>query len=287
MRPKPKRKPTAQRADLLEQVQQENLKFYKRVRRQAKLDGVWDPAEEELSQWQYVAATVVERPPIINLPVEPEVSETVGMLQRFNEAKRYPTPSGFLENPNDPSASLPSMEAEADGKGGDVLDPLPRKTKEDVENKVHSIRRVLDRPLFLLVKKAGREENVWQFPGIAFDSQVDTTMFDAARRGVLEMCSRRCRVRYLSKAPIGHITYEYPEPRTVADPDAPEQQRQVKGAKVFFYHALLKQGRVKPHEQLLADYAWLPKDQALDTIDAANLRELSSTMLFDLSALEA
>ena len=128
--------------------------------------------------------------------------------------------------------------------------PASRETEADTNNDRRSANRRLQDSLFLIVKR-NRADNSWQFPQGKF-LESDTSIRGTSER-VVERAVGNPKLWFVSNAPIGHISYDYPQ--------EVQQKRNQFGAKVFFSRAQFIQGTVKLNTKLYTDYAWVARDE--------------------------
>lgn len=144
--------------------------------------------------------------------------------------------------------------------------PGPRITEADLKNDLHSLRRKLDKKLFLIVKEKPNATNKepgnspWRFPeGIR---QGDETLRQIAEASLLKETGTKLETYFVGNAPITFHTRELSD----------NQQKQFKayGAKTFFQYAYFLNGNVTL-DSSLADYAWVTRDELKDYLSPSVL----------------
>jgi hypothetical protein len=134
--------------------------------------------------------------------------------------------------------------------------PQPRVTKEDETNDVRSLRRRLQRRLYLVVKVAdpsGGSQPVWRFP-MAPRAKEDK-LLDAARKAADGLVGEM-DIYYISKIPCGYTWFELP-PATGAE-----------GAHVLFFRGQRLGGNVAlPDDKKVLDYAWITNDELANYVE--------------------
>jgi hypothetical protein len=128
--------------------------------------------------------------------------------------------------------------------------PQSRVTAEDEANDVRSLRRRLQRRLYLVVKMAdpsGGSQPVWRFP--MAPRAKEQTLVDAARKAADGLVGEM-DIYYLAKIPAGYTWFELP-PATGAE-----------GAHVLFFRGQRLGGNVAvPDAKKVLDYAWITNDE--------------------------
>lgn len=130
--------------------------------------------------------------------------------------------------------------------------PAPRITEADHKNDFTSTERKLDHSLTLIVEQTLGNDKIFLLPQGKI--QTNETLYDAAQRVVKELCGDEIQTTILGKAPCGLHKYKYPK----------AIRRDVVGAKVFFYRAILKGGQV---DEKCANFEWLDKVELLAKVD--------------------
>jgi len=82
----------------------------------------------------------------------------------------------------------------------------------------------------------------------------DETLYQAAQRVIHELCGDKLQTHIYGNAPCGFYKYKYPM----------EIRKDKIGAKVFFYRAILKSGKVD--EKLENSFQWLDKTELFDKL---------------------
>ncbi|RHZ54735.1 hypothetical protein Glove_423g17 [Diversispora epigaea] len=126
-----------------------------------------------------------------------------------------------------------------------------RITAADIENDVKSLDRVLQRTLYLIVKKP-RNKHAWQFPQGGVEKP--ETLLQTATRELEEECGNHMDVWFVGRRPIGYYKYEYPEGYS-------RDLVKYTGAKVFFMKAHIFSGQVRVDNKEIVDFAWVTKQE--------------------------
>ncbi|CAG8598400.1 2456_t:CDS:2, partial [Acaulospora colombiana] len=126
-----------------------------------------------------------------------------------------------------------------------------RVTLADMKNDVKSLDRVLQRTLYLIVKKP-RDEHSWQFPQGGVEKP--ETLLQTATRELKEECGSNMDIWFVGRRPFGYYEYEYP-------PGYSRDQMKFSGAKVFFMKAHIFAGQVEVDNKEIVDFAWVTKQE--------------------------
>lgn len=130
--------------------------------------------------------------------------------------------------------------------------PASRTTKADETNDLQSIDRKLEDPLTLIVEQTLGKDKLFLLPqGKIADGE---TLYQAAERIIKEHCGDELQTQIYGKAPCGFYKFKYPK----------EIRGEKIGAKVFFYRAIWKAGKV---DEKLKNFEWLDKDELLKKVD--------------------
>jgi large subunit ribosomal protein L46 len=131
----------------------------------------------------------------------------------------------------------------------------PRVTRQDVEGRVKSLNRCLDRGLFLIVKLPG--EDFWHFP--LGHWQTGETTRETAERSLETMAGAELDSYFLGNAPIGHVQYESGEVPPL------KGVKGASGARLFLHHSMYCGGL--PYASEAADFAWVPREELKNYLD--------------------
>eukprot|EP00002_Diphylleia_rotans_P027384 TRINITY_DN548_c0_g5_i1.p1 TRINITY_DN548_c0_g5~~TRINITY_DN548_c0_g5_i1.p1 ORF type:complete len:260 (-),score=61.76 TRINITY_DN548_c0_g5_i1:509-1288(-) len=218
---------------------------------------------ENSKKVRLVAATVLERYPVILEDVPEWKQRYVQMKERHDEHIRKQYPPEFLEQ-----FKGKVVENKPDDNG--VLTTFPlhlRVTEADRTNNFHSLNRALQHKLFLIVKK-DRSEHAWQYPQGGVEA--GETLRQAAMREFVEECGNDMKVFFLGHHPMAHIDYEL----------SPKDQEEFKAdaTRVFFYRAIYQHGKVQLNTKELVDYNWRTKEEMREIL-SPELMKLSEVML--------
>lgn len=147
----------------------------------------------------------------------------------------------------------------------------PRLTEDDKINNLKSIDRCLNDTLYLLIEqKVGHKK---EFTVPHGQRQSGENMRQAAERVLFEQCGKDITVRFLGNAPWGYCRYKYSSLK-------PSKDIQSKGAKLFFYRAVLQDGNATENVSHIPSYQWLKKEELLSTITNRNfLQSLQKFLL--------
>ena len=178
-----------------------------------------------------------------------------------------------------PDALKPLDEPEVDPT---AVDPS---TADDISDNRHSLTRRARDSLYLLVQKSNGHtgEAMWTFPSVRYTAlpYADITPKEAAASSIRSTTGDSLAAHTLSHAPIGYHRYEYsPQYRSAAN-------TQLKGGKLFLFHALYLSGTVDLNEQRSSadsrsrytDYVWVPRSQLHDYITDRELLHLAVDVL--------
>lgn len=152
------------------------------------------------------------------------------------------------------------LRAEAAEVEGEIYGP--RITAADKANDRKSLRRKLDRKLFLIVKK----DNVWQFPDTDIQQGSTDTVRGAAERALAITFAPSLSRYFVGNAPIGVDTF----------PLAPEaqQKRNTYGDKIFYTYAYYLKGAVTVKDASVSEHLWVTKDELSEYFDEKRLSYL-------------
>jgi hypothetical protein len=197
-----------------------------------------------------VVATVLHRYPVVTPDPEQWELDMWDVQEKVGAAKR----EAMMDEIGDTDAQIIG---ETDVPIEEILEtlpfePAPRITEADKVDDRRSVERKLPNSLYLLVKR-NRPTHPWQFPQGRFIEEKDDTLRGAAER-IIDRAVGDVDRWFISNAPMGHYTYEYPAQI--------QEQRKEFGAKVYFFRAQLIEGNIRLETRLYKDYAWLTRSEA-------------------------
>lgn len=127
-----------------------------------------------------------------------------------------------------------------------------RITEADKKNDTTSTNRKLGYPLTLIMEQSVGVEKIALLPqGRIQDGE---NLRQATERIIKERCGDSVKVLVYGNAPCGFYKYKYPK----------SMRSDVIGAKVFFFHAILKAGQV---DKKLGKFEWLDNGELLAKVD--------------------
>lgn len=128
----------------------------------------------------------------------------------------------------------------------------PRITEADKTNDTTSTNRKLEESLTLVVEQQVGDEKIALLPESRL--QEGETLRQAAERMIKATCGDSAKTQIYGNGPCGFYKYKYPR----------AMRKDVVGAKVFFYRAVLKAGEV---DKKLAKFEWLDKEELMAKVD--------------------
>lgn len=128
----------------------------------------------------------------------------------------------------------------------------PRVTEADKNNDKTSTNRKLEESLTLVVEQQVGDEKIALLPESRL--QEGETLRQAAERMIKATCGDSAQAQIYGNAPCGFYKYKYPR----------AMRKDVVGAKVFFYRAVLKAGQV---DKKLGKFEWLDKEELMAKVD--------------------
>lgn len=152
-----------------------------------------------------------------------------------------------------------------------VAKPMPRVTEADKIGDTKSLDRLLQRTLYLVVRK---RDGRWWFPSDGLKSKESlhtvrctredtldimlTASFQAAERILVQTCGVNMNTWIVGNIPLGHYIRNYSKPATDK-----EKSEEIRGEKYFFMKGRIMAGQanLKDNAQGLTDFQWLAKDE--------------------------
>ncbi|XP_014673023.1 PREDICTED: 39S ribosomal protein L46, mitochondrial-like isoform X2 [Priapulus caudatus] len=141
----------------------------------------------------------------------------------------------------------------------------PRTTEADNTNNRRSLKRKLDRKLFLVVKqKLGKNEE-WVFPmGANKDGQ---SLRETAVATLSSTCGEDVKAQVNGNAPVGFYKYKLPSGSATTDGYF--------GAKIFFYQAQFL-GGVPKNGNGIVDHLWLTQEEMAQLLNRKYFSAISN-----------
>lgn len=128
----------------------------------------------------------------------------------------------------------------------------PRITEADKQNDTTSTNRKLEESLTLVVEQQVGDEKIAMLPKSRL--QEGETLRQAVERMIKATCGDSAKIQIYGNSPCGFYKYKYPR----------AMRKDVVGAKVFFYRAVLKSGEV---DKKLCKFEWLDKEELMAKVD--------------------
>lgn len=191
-----------------------------------------------------VAAVLFERLPVVIPKIDPVVYAFQEFSLRWGQQYRRKYPDEVLGK------------GEARGKGDYQIDyvPAPRITEADKTNDRKSLKRALDRRLYLLLYGstygAHSEEPVWHFPEKVYVNE--DTLRLCAESALKSVLGGLEHTYFVGNAPFAHMTIE----PTEISPESPYFKR-------FFFKSQVI-GVTKLNVGKCEDYVWVTKDELME-----------------------
>ena len=205
---------------------------------------------------------IVERlPTVLNPPPAWEV-EWLQHVERKEARTAIPVPEALRPREEQPE-----------------VDPTPIETAtaDDAADNRQSLHRRATDSLYLLVRRdtAHTGEQTWTFPSVRYTALPHATVTpkEAAVSSIRQAAGDSLSIHTLSNAPVAYHRYEY------SAQFRSQAGTQLKGAKLFLFHALYLHGAVRLSEQRAAadsrshysDHVWVPRSQLHEYIADAEL----------------
>lgn len=160
---------------------------------------------------------------------------------------------------SEPTTEVRELEAEEDVAAQVALS---RTTEADRKGDTKSLDRKLDKTLYLLLKK-DRNRHSWQFPQGALGA--GEVLHDSTDRILESLAGKNMRTWQVSRVPIGHLQYPFPEPR-----------QGYAGNKVYFlrYRIFAGQCQVSPGY----DFGWFTADEVMERVDERYFKQVKGML---------
>ncbi|KAL9603462.1 MAG: hypothetical protein Q9219_001149 [cf. Caloplaca sp. 3 TL-2023] len=160
----------------------------------------------------------------------------------------------------DAEVEMPKGEGEegAEVKRQVVSKPMPRVTEADRAGNTKSLDRLLQRTLYLVVRKG---DGRWWFPSDGLVGK--ESLHTAAERIIVQAGGLNMNTWVVGNVPLGHYVRNYVKPATDK-----EKSREIRGEKFFFMKGRIMAGQanLKDNKLGLSDFAWLAKDELRDLL---------------------
>ncbi|KAH0462768.1 hypothetical protein IEQ34_010343 [Dendrobium chrysotoxum] len=195
------------------------------------------------SQEKIVAAVLFERLPVVIPKIDPVVYAFQEFSLRWGQQYRRKYPDEVLGR------------GEARGKGDYQIDyvPAPRITEADKANDQKSLKRALDRRLYLLLYGstygAPNKKPVWHFPEKVYENE--DTLRLCAESALKSVLGGLDHTYFVGNAPFAHMVIE----PTEISPDSPCFKR-------FFFKSQVI-GVTKVNVGKCEDHVWVTKDELM------------------------
>lgn len=242
-----------------------------------------DPADSFQHGWRHASAIMLERYPVI-IPEQHEFEHEYlkgRFLAQQQESIPIPmelflTERDIVEGRKEPNFRDPVAEQ---------YTPAPRRTDADARNDTKSLNRALDERLYLVVKTGGgsgsgggrdqrkpsaKTVGKFRFPQMLADDE-NVPLWEYASRALhaitkpdlvvsssptssvtMKNNQDKVMIHFISARPCCHLEHVYPL--------AYQKRHDVYGVKIFFYKAVLLQGKLESHSQLrsnvVSDFHW-------------------------------
>ncbi|KAL8943486.1 MAG: hypothetical protein Q9216_001021 [Gyalolechia sp. 2 TL-2023] len=149
-------------------------------------------------------------------------------------------------------------EEEAEVKKQVVAKPMPRVTEADRVGDKKSLDRLLQRTLYLVVRKG---DGKWWFPSDGLVGK--ESLHTAAERILVQTGGLNMNTWIVGNIPLGHYIRNYSLPATDK-----EKSIETRGEKYFFMKGRIMAGQanLKDNAHGLTDFQWLAKDELQNTL---------------------
>ncbi|KAI4142793.1 MAG: hypothetical protein LQ341_003112 [Variospora aurantia] len=142
-----------------------------------------------------------------------------------------------------------------------VAKPLPRVTEADRAGDRRSLDRLLQRTLYLVVR---RRDGRWWFPSDGLVGK--ESLHTAAERILIQAGGLNMNTWIVGNIPLGHYVRNYLKPRVVEKEEEDNtSQDQIRGTKYFFMKGRIMAGQANlkdnNNKKGLTDFQWLAKDE--------------------------
>ncbi|EFA77335.1 hypothetical protein PPL_12546 [Heterostelium album PN500] len=208
------------------------------------------PDSRYKGEFKMLSSIIIERfPTLMPLPTEYE-QRWLDAKDRLNEIVTRPPMkmSAMIED-------LPEFKSKPGEEDEDALEEdfdrfvaEPRETEADLKNDRKSLKRALDKSLYLIIK---RRDGQWQFPSTSWIK--GESIKNAAERALRDTTGSDWTYWIPSQAPCG----VYKEYLDVEDQD----QLKAEGIKNFFFRSHYFNGELKFSEKIVKDHLWVTKSE--------------------------
>lgn len=140
--------------------------------------------------------------------------------------------------------------------------PATKTTEADKINDMKSLKRQLDRSLFLIVRGFG---NKWMLPSGLYRHA--ETMRGTAERTLRETCGNKLNALFMGNAPYGFYKYRYPKGLNLPNI----------GAKVFIFKAIYRSGEISNN----VEHQWVTKAELADFVEPRKYCNRIKMLLLD------
>ncbi|KAL1881410.1 hypothetical protein VTK73DRAFT_4170 [Phialemonium thermophilum] len=146
--------------------------------------------------------------------------------------------------------------------------PLPRRTEADEKGDTRRLDRLLDRTLYLVVRKG--EKDPWQFP--SGDVLTSEALHETAARILAESAGVNMNTWIVGRVPVAHVITD-----PVYKPDSTLQKR---GEKTFFLKGRIMAGQADLADNAhgLTDFQWLSREELQELLPGAYFRGVRNMM---------
>ncbi|XP_047310497.1 54S ribosomal protein L17, mitochondrial [Impatiens glandulifera] len=193
---------------------------------------------------QIVASVLFERLPVVIPKIDPVLYAFQDFSFQWRQQYRKPYPDEFLNK------------SEARGKGNYQVEyvPAPRITEADKNNDKRSLKRALDRRLYLLVLGttygAPSGSPVWHFPEKIYESE--ETLRKCAESALTSIIGDLSHTYFVGNAPMGHMIQQ-PSDKT---------QEVAQFKRFFFKSQVIATNKFDISK--CEDFVWVTKDELLE-----------------------
>ncbi|KAL8927532.1 MAG: hypothetical protein Q9208_002337 [Pyrenodesmia sp. 3 TL-2023] len=139
-----------------------------------------------------------------------------------------------------------------------AIKPMPRVTEADRAGDTRSLDRLLQRTLYLVVK---RGDGRWWFPSDGLVGK--ESLHTAAERILVQAGGLNMNTWIVGNIPLGHFVRNYMKPTVEKD-----KSQEIRGVKYFFMKGRIMAGQanLKDNKKGLTDFQWLAKDELQKTL---------------------
>jgi len=208
------------------------------------------------------SALVLERPPVMK-PRKPHVQEYFEARREVKLYQQFPQlfKDLYLEMIKKEKEELEDNER-----------TRPRVTQEDLDGNTHTLNRQLDKRLYLLTKRSGKNVSHWEMPWT--ERQKDETLFETAERALVSRLGDTIRYAQVSCKPMGHSEVRYSE----------DQRKKIgkDGAQVFYNRAYYLEGNGRKHaidSATTADFGWFTKAECKERLNPTFFTNIDELLL--------